>query len=198
LDEPVSPIQVNSDIVVSQDHLDLVIAGSASVLGFDHPMMEFPQCFIAFREFLPECRYNSRMLRKAQLPSDQESLRNIEHRIVRTGYSEVEIPVVSEASAAAKLRRALVSSPADSHSQGYALGADVLKQRAVGRLGLIRRNVDAGNDDVVTETKIAAEPADAASLSERINGPMQHDHYIDVGIRMCIAPGLGSEEEQAS
>jgi hypothetical protein len=38
------------------------------------------------------------MLRKAQAPADQESLRNVEHRIVRTGYSEVEIPVVSEAS----------------------------------------------------------------------------------------------------
>jgi hypothetical protein len=50
----------------------------------------------------------------------------------------------------------------------------------------------------VAETKITPEPADAASLSERINLPMEYDHYVDVRIWKCIAPGLRSEQEQAS
>ena len=53
---------------------------------------------------------------------------------------------------------------ADSHSQCHALGAYVLKQRAIGSLDLFRRDVDTADYDVVPEAEVPAELADASGF----------------------------------
>jgi hypothetical protein len=71
-----------------------------------------------------------------------------------------------------------------------------VKQWAGGGLGLIRRDIEAGDYDVIAETEVAPERADAAGLFERVYWAKEHHHHVDVRVRKRIAPSLGTEQNQ--